>query len=58
VITKAKPVITGPKRRTGFGLAVVLRMFSTMGSSLFPFLETKAMPAHRTSMRKLKESYD
>jgi hypothetical protein len=26
-----------------------------MGSSLFPFLETKAMPAHRTSMRKLKE---
>jgi hypothetical protein len=37
VIIKPKLVIRNPKRRAGFGLAVVWRMFSTMGSSLFPF---------------------
>jgi hypothetical protein len=37
VISKPKSVITRPKRRAGFGLAMVLRMFSTMGISLFPF---------------------
>lgn len=54
LFTPPKCVFGGPKRKVWFRLAV-LRMAQSAGGYGGSFLETLTMPAHRTTLRKIKD---